>query len=206
MLRGVLHLVAAFAAAAGTAWLLVEASSARAYVGAAIFGASLILLYSTSATYHRVWWPAGLRGIIKRLDHAMIFVLIAGTYTPFCLIVAGNAWGISILSVVWGIAGGGILVKMAWPHAPRWFGVLWYVMLGWTALVAGPQLFHWFGPLPLSLLGLGGLLYTIGGIVYALGRPDPWPRVFGYHEIFHAFTVGGSAVHFAIVAAVVMTR
>src|SRR3989304_7411759 len=123
-LRGVSHVVAAIVATTlGAPALLLIADSPRAYVGAAVFAASLILLYGTSAGYHRMTWTPRLRGIAKRLDHAMIFVLIAGTYTPFCLLVPSDAWGISLLSVVWGIAGAGGLLKLAWPGAPRWLSV-----------------------------------------------------------------------------------
>lgn len=204
LLRGVFHLAAVFVAAAGAVALLVLADSARAYAGAAIFGTSLVLLYGTSASYHRVTWSPRKRAIVKRLDHAMIFVLIAGTYTPFCLTVPSKAWGISMLAVVWGVAGAGILMKVLWPNAPRWLGVACYVALGWLALIAAPQLTAWFSLSPLLLLATGGVLYTLGGIVYAARRPDPWPRVFGYHEVFHVLTVAGSAVHYALVAIYVL--
>ncbi len=203
-LRGVFHLGAAVAAVAGTVPLLLIADTARAYVGAAVFAASLILLYSTSAGYHRITWTPRLRGIAKRLDHAMIFVLIAGTYTPFCLLVASDAWGISLLSVVWGIAGAGVLLKLAWPGAPRWLSVLFYALLGWLALVAAAELIAWLPGGPLALLVLGGVLYTLGGVVYAVRRPDPFPRVLGYHEVFHLLVITGSAVHYSLVAIYVL--
>jgi hemolysin III len=203
LLRGWFHLWAAVAAFAGTALLLVLADSASAYVGGAIFAASLVALYSTSAGYHRITWGPLARRILKRLDHAMIFVLIAGTYTPITLKI-GGAWGISMLSVVWGIAGGGVLLKLVWPDAPRWLSVALYVTLGWLALVAASELVQSFAPGPIAMLALGGVLYTLGGIVYALRRPDPWPRIFGYHEVFHALVVAGSAVHYSLVATFVL--
>lgn len=206
LLRGVFHLAAAFAAFGGTGVLLLVAGSPRAYVGGAIFGASLTLLYATSACYHRISWRPRLRGVMKRLDHAMIFVLIAGTYTPLSLKLPSNAWGISMLSVVWAIAGAGIVVKVLWPYAPRWFGVLWYVMLGWLCLIAAPQLAHWLGVAPLTLLAGGGAVYTLGGVVYALGWPNPWPRVFGYHEVFHTLTIAGSALHYSVLAIWILPR
>ncbi|OFW64977.1 MAG: hypothetical protein A2Y74_03085, partial [Actinobacteria bacterium RBG_13_63_9] len=179
--RGVLHLCAAIAAIAGAVFLLLLADSARAYVGAAIFAASLILLYTTSAAYHRITWTPRLRDIVRRLDHSTIFILIAGTYTPFCLVVLNTAWGISTLSVVWGLAGAGIIMKLAWPGGPRWISVFLYAAVGWLALVASTELAAWFTVVPLALLLLGGILYTLGGVVYAAGRPNPFPRVFGYH-------------------------
>jgi len=202
-LRGVLHLGAVFAATFGLAWLLVIAGSPREYVGAAIFGASLILLYSTSATYHQLTrWPEWGK-VVKRLDHAMIFVLIAGTYTPFCLDVS-LTWGIPILSVVWTLAGLGILLKLVWPYGPRWLSVALYVGLGWVGVVAVSEVLEQYAGGPLALLAVGGALYTLGGVIYARGRPDPWPRVFGYHEVFHALVVAGSALHYAAIAVYVL--
>ena len=202
-LRGVLHLCAAVAAALGAAWLLLIADSASAYVGAAIFASSLMLLYGTSASYHQVPWRPTWRRTVKRLDHAMIFVLIGGTYTPFCLEVS-LAWGIPLLSVVWGLAGAGALLKIAWPDAPRGLSVALYVGLGWLALVAASEVVAEFPVGPLVMLPLGGVLYTVGSVVYAIRRPDPWPRVFGYHEVFHALVVAGSTVHFSLVAVYVL--
>ena len=204
LLRGVFHLGAAIAAIAGAVFLLLLADSARAYVGGAIFAASLILLYTTSAAYHRFTWSPRLRGIVRRLDHSMIFLLIAGTYTPFCLVVLNTAWGISTLSVVWGLAGAGIIMKVAWPGAPRWLSVSLYVMVGWLALVASTELAAWFTAAPLALLVLGGVLYTLGGVVYALRKPDLFPRVFGYHEVFHTLVIAGSVAHYSLIAGYVL--
>ncbi len=202
-LRGVLHLVAAVLAVAGTVLLLLLADSPSGYVGGALFGASLMLLYGTSASYHQIPWRPAWRRIVKRLDHAMIFVLIGGTYTPFCLDVR-LAWGIPLLSVVWSLAAAGALLKIAWPDAPRWLSVALYVGLGWIALAGASEVLARYSATPVALLVLGGALYTVGGIVYALQRPDPWPRVFGYHEVFHSFVVAGSAVHYAAIAAYVV--
>ncbi|MEX0800999.1 MAG: hemolysin III family protein [Dehalococcoidia bacterium] len=204
LLRGVFHLVAAFAAVVGIVVLVLLASSPAAYVGGAIFASSLVLLYATSAAYHRITWTPRLRDIVKRLDHSTIFLLIAGTYTPFCLAVLDTAWGISMLAVVWGLAGAGVALKLVWPDGPRWLSVALYVGVGWVALVATTELLDWFTILPLALLALGGVMYTLGGIVYAAQRPDPFPRVFGYHEVFHLLVVAGSALHFALVAAYVV--
>lgn len=198
-LRGVFHLAAAVAATAGAAWLLLLADSPRGYVGAAIFAASLVLLYGTSATYHRISWKPAMRRVVKRLDHSMIWILIGGTYTPIALRIS-DAWGIPILSVVWGLAGAGVLMKLLWPDAPKWISVALYVGLGWLAVVGTSEILAEFAAGPLTLLVLGGVLYTIGGVVYALGRPNPWPRVFGYHEVFHGLVVAGSAVHYSLIA------
>jgi hemolysin III len=134
----------------------------------------------------------------------MIFVLIAGTYTPFCLVAVDLAWGISILSIVWSLAGAGILLKLAWPGAPRLLSVSLYVGLGWLALVAGVEIVAEFSASSVVLLILGGVLYTLGGIVYGLRRPDPFPRVFGFHEIFHLFVIAGSSIHFWLIATTIL--
>jgi hemolysin III len=200
----VFHLYAAIAAVAGAVVLLLVAGSARAYVGGAVFATSLILLYGTSAAYHRITWSPMMRGLVRRLDHAMIFVLIAGTYTPFCLVVLNGAWGITMLSVIWGVAGGGILMKIVWPTAPKWLGVSIYMIVGWLALIPARELLAWFTPDPLVLLVLGGVLYTLGGLVYTIRKPDPWPRVLGYHEIFHLLGILGSTLHYSLVAIYVL--
>jgi hemolysin III len=204
MLRGVSHLTAAIAAMLGAPLLLLVADSPRAYVGGAIFGASLILLYGTSAAYHRITWTPLFRAIISRMDDSMVLVLIAGTYTPFCLLVLNNAWGITMLSVVWGVAGAGVIMNLARPARPRWLRVAFYVILGWLALVSAGELAARLSASPLALLVLGGVLYTLGGVVYAVRKPNPWPRVFGYLEVFHLLVIAGSALHYSLVAIYVL--
>jgi hemolysin III len=204
MLRGLSHLTAAIAAMLGAPLLLLVADSPRAYVGGAIFGASLILLYGTSAAYHRITWTPLFRAIISRMDDSMVLVLIAGTYTPFCLLVLNNAWGITMLSVVWGVAGAGVIMNLARPARPRWLRVAFYVILGWLALVSAGELAARLSASPLALLVLGGVLYTLGGVVYAVRKPNPWPRVFGYLEVFHLLVIAGSALHYSLVAIYVL--
>jgi len=204
LLRGMFHVYGAIAATLGAPLLLLAADSPRAYVGGAIFAASLMLLYWTSASYHRITWTPLFRAIVSRLDHSMVLVLIAGTYTPFCLVVLNTAWGISMLSVVWGVAGVGILMNLVWPASPRWLRVTFYVTLGWLGLISAWELAAWFTASPLLLLILGGVLYTLGGVVYAVRKPNPWPRVFGYHEIFHVLVVLGSTFHYSLVAIYVL--
>jgi hemolysin III len=176
LLRGTLHAGMAVAAPFLLVWLILVSDSPSAYVGASIFAASLCALYLTSATYHLGPWRGWTRGLMRRLDHSMIFALIAGTYTPFCLIVLGTAWGITMLSIVWTLAGLGILLTIAWPSAPRWLSVGLYMALGWVALVAAWEIPQALSVAELSLLLLGGLLYSAGGIIYALKRPNPRVR------------------------------
>ncbi len=204
LMRGTLHLAMAVVAPFGLVLLLIVADSPRAYVGASIFAATLILLYSTSASYHIFPWRASWRGVIKRVDHAMIFALIAGTYTPFCLIVLGNAWGITMLALVWTFAGIGILLKVAWPNAPRWLSVALYLAVGWIALIPVVEVVTRMHAGAIATLLAGGLCYTVGAIIYAMRRPNPFPRVFGFHEVFHLFVIAGSLVHFALIAVYVL--
>lgn len=205
MLRGVSHVLAAIVATTlGAPTLLLIADSPRAYVGAAIFAASLILLYSTSAAYHRINWTPLFRAIISRMDHSMVLVLIAGTYTPFCLVVLNNAWGITMLSVIWGVAGAGIILNTAWPGTPRWLRVGFYVLLGWLALIPAAELANRLAAAPLVLLVLGGVLYTVAGLIYAIKRPDPWPRVFGHLEVFHLLVIAGTVLHYLTIAIYVL--
>lgn len=204
LLRGYLHLAAGFVAIVGCVVLMVLADSPRAFVGGAIFAASLTLLYFTSATYHLVSWGRKMSAVLKRLDHSMIFVLIAGSYTPFALLAVNGAWGISMLVVVWSIAIAGVVLKIAWPGAPRWLSVMLYVGAGWLALMYAAPLADWVEPVPTALMLAGGLIYTIGGVIYAARRPDPFPRFFGYHEVFHLLTVIAASLHFTVVAAYLM--
>lgn len=183
---------------------MLVADSPREYVGGAIFAASLILLYGTSAAYHRITWTPLFRAIISRMDHSMVLVLIAGTYTPFCLVVLNNAWGITLLSVVWGMAGAGILINLAWPATPNWLRVTFYLIVGWLALVSSAELAAWFTVTPLMLLVMGGVFYTLGGVVYTIRKPDPWPRVFGHLEVFHLLVIAGSVLHYSLVAIYVL--
>jgi len=197
----------AFAAAiVGIVVMLLLAHSARGYVGAAIFGTSLILVYGTSASYHCISWGRQMTALVRRVDHAMIFVLIVGTYTPFCLLALGNAWGISLLSVTAGIAAAGALMRLVWLNTPRWLAVLPYLAAGWIALIAAPQILQRLDAAPLGLLLLGGIAYSVGAVAYALKRPDPWPSVFGYHEVFHSFTIMGSASHLLAVAVYLLPK
>ena len=158
------------------------------------------LLFGVSALYHRVTWTTPARQRMRRLDHAMIFLLIAGTYTPVGLLVLHGTLGTVVLAVVWGGALAGIVLELAWTSAPRWLGGTVYLALGWVAVVAMPQLFARLGVAGGVLLVGGGLVYSFGVAVYALRRPDPVPAVFGYHEVFHLLVIAGVAAHFLAIS------
>jgi hemolysin III len=199
-LRGVLHQYAFFVSLVSGALLVVLATTVRASVAAVIYAVSVSALFGVSALYHRVTWTGPARRRMRRLDHAMIFLLIAGTYTPVGLLVLQGTLGTVVLAVVWGGAIAGIVLELAWAGAPRWLGGTVYLALGWVALVAMPQLFVRLGVPGGMLIVAGGLVYSAGAAVYALRRPDPVPAVFGYHEVFHLLVIAGVAAHFLAIS------
>ncbi len=199
-LRGVLH-EGAFAVSlvTGTA-IIILAQGARATTAAAVYAVSVALLFGTSAAYHRGSWSPRARDVMERLDHSMIFVLIAGTYTPFGLLLLDGATRWVVLGVVWGGAVAGIAARNLLPRRGRWLFPALYLVLGWTALGVLPDLLRTGGAVVLGLLLLGGLLYSAGAVVYARRRPDPSPHWFGFHEVFHALTVLAFAAHYVAVS------
>lgn len=202
LLRGVSHEIAAGLALAGAVALAALAPSGLARAGAAVYGASLVILFSVSALYHRRNWPPRARLMMRRLDHSAIFVLIAGTYTPLCLMLGGGP-GRTLLAAVWAGALLGVIQSVAWPRAPKPLVAALAVALGWAVVPMLPALRAALGNGSLVLLGAGGALYTLGAVIYATGRPDPFPKVFGYHEVFHALVIAAAALHFAVVAGAV---
>lgn len=197
-MRGWLHAYA-FGVAIVCGIVLSSLAAARPgtapLVGCAIYSVTVCLLFGTSALYHRrVWTPLGYK-IMRRLDHSMIFIFIAGTYTPLCVLLLTEHQATVILSVVWGGALSGVALKLVWPHAPRWLSAPLYAALGWVALVILPQIMRNGGVTTLVLLIVGGVAYTVGAIFYALRRPNPWPTVFGHHEFFHACTLIAAICH-----------
>jgi hemolysin III len=203
-LRGVFHQYAFFASLALGALLVAGASGAGERASAAIFAATLATMFGVSALYHRVTWRPTVRRWMRRLDHAAIYLLIAGTYTPFALLALSGAWRWTILPVVWGGALAAIVFKLAWVDGPKWLSVVLAITLGWAGIVALPQLWEHAGTVGVALLLLGGGLYTLGAIVYAARRPDPVPAVFGYHELFHALVIAAAACQYAAVASFVL--
>jgi hemolysin III len=200
-LRGVVHQWSFFVALAAGAALVAWAPAGRATVAAAIYAVALAGLLGTSALYHRVTWQPRARAWLRRLDHSMIFVLIAGTYTPFALLVLDDPLRGIVLAGVWAGALAGIVFTLLWVQAPRWLTAASYVALGWFSIIAVPQIAEHAGAGALVLLALGGLAYTLGAVVYASQRPDPRPQTFGYHEIFHVLVVVAAAAHFTAIAA-----
>jgi hemolysin III len=200
-LRGVSHQWAFFVSLATGCALVATAPGGRATVAAAIYAVSVAGLFGASALYHRITWAsAAARRWMRRLDHSMIFVLIAGTYTPFALLALKGALATAILVAVWAGAGAGVIMKLAWIDAPKWVVALTYVLLGWVAVAAFPQLYDAVGLTGITMVACGGLLYTAGAVVYALRRPDPVPAVFGYHEVFHVLVILAAALQYAVVA------
>ena len=200
-LRGVSHQWAFFVSLATGCALVLAAPSGRATAAAAIYAASVAGLFGASALYHRIdWSTAAARRWMRRLDHSMIFLLIAGTYTPFAVLALNGPLATAILIVVWAAAAAGIVLKLAWIDAPKWLVALIYVAIGWVALAAFPQLLSRVGVTATAMVAAGGVLYTLGAVVYARKRPDPAPTVFGYHEIFHALVILAAALQYAVVA------
>jgi hemolysin III len=205
-LRGVSHQIAFFVSLVSGIALVVAAPDGQTRAEVAIYAASLSGLLGVSAVLHRRDWSPTVRRHLRRLDHSMIFVLIAGTYTPIAGTVLEGSLRTAVLCIVWIGALLGVILTVAWIDAPKWAAALPYVALGWVAVVAVPQLIDGLGVAGMSLLGLGGALYTVGAVVYARKRPDPVPTVFGYHEVFHALVIAAAAAHYAVIAGFVLPR
>jgi len=204
-LRGVFHELGFYAAVGVGVALVLTAEAGRARVSAAVFSSCVAACFGASALYHRPTWRPNVRAWLARLDHGGVYLLIAGTYVPFGLLVMSTAWAVPVLSVVWGGALLAILLKLVWVQAPKWLSAMIGIGLGWVAAAAFPQLLK-VQPLGILLVIVGGLLYTAGAVVYARRRPDPVPHVFGYHELFHVLTLGGVTCHYAAIAFFVLPR
>ncbi|MBV9415745.1 MAG: hemolysin III family protein [Solirubrobacterales bacterium] len=200
-LRGVLHQWACACSVPLGLVLVIAAGTARARIALGVYALSLIGLFGASALYHRInWRSVTARALMRRLDHSMIFVLIAGSYTPFTVLVLHGPLAIAILVGVWAGALLGLVINLVWSDAPRWLHAALYVLLGWVAVAALPQLAGAIGIGGMILLGLGGVLYTLGAVVYAVKRPDPAPSVFGYHEVFHTLVIAAAALQCGVIA------
>lgn len=198
LMRGVLHQVFFFVALAAGALLVAAAPGGEAKLACAVYGVSLATMLGVSALYHRPTWGAEARQRMRRLDHSAIFVLIAGTYTPMALTLPSHAAKV-LLTVSWVGAAIGVVRALFWIRAPKWVAAVLAVTMGWLGALYLPGVAHAAGYPVLILVGVGGALYTLGALIYAFRRPDPWPKVFGYHEVFHALVVAAAVCHFAAV-------
>ena len=205
-LRGVLHLGAFIVSLVSGPLLIATARGSSAKVAVSIYAASVTALFGVSALLHRRTWTPAARRRMRRLDHSMIFFLIAGTYTAAAGLVLSPTAALVVLLLVW--IGGvvGVVVELFWLDAPKWAVATPYVVVGWVAVGALPQLTRALGGAGLALLIGGGAAYTLGALVYALRRPNPWPAVFGYHEVFHGLTIVAAVAHYLLIAAYVLPR
>lgn len=199
-LRGVFHEWAFYLAIPLGVVLGLVAETTRARVAAVVFAASVVAMFGASAVYHRVTWTAAWRRRMRKLDHAGVYGLIAGTYTPFGLFVLTGTWRIVVLAVVWSGALAAIVLKFAWVDAPKWLMAAIAVALGWVGVLVFPQILDKTGLVASLLVLAGGICYTLGAVTYARGKPDPFPEVFGYHELFHVLVVAAVAFQYAAVA------
>ena len=208
-MRGWIHLYSGFVAIVTGATLVAVAWATTGPVAAlacGIYALTVCGVFGVSATYHRVHWSTtAARTWMKRADHSMIFIFIAGSYTPFCVLALSAPEKWIVLVVVWAVALAGVTLKMIWPGAPRWLGVPLYMILGWTIVFVAPELTARAGVTVMVLLAVGGLFYTVGAVLYATRWPNPWPSTFGHHEFFHSATVIAALVHYVAVWLVVFT-
>lgn len=203
-MRGVLHAWAAPIAAALGATLLLLATDMRARIGTGVWAVTLTALFAVSATYHRGSWRPAVKTWLQRVDHSMIFVFIAGSYTPIALMVLEGHKSWLLLLVVWGGALAGVVTRLTWNAAPRWMFVPLYIALGWVALTVLPEMAA-NAPLTANvLIVVGGVLYTVGAVVFATRWPDPYPEVFGFHEVFHVLTIVAAACHAVAIGMLVL--
>ncbi len=196
------HAAGAIASIAGLILLIVFASlkgNAWHVVSFTIFGSTLVMMFASSSLYHGLKISEKKIAVFRRIDHIMIFLLIAGTYTPICLVPLRGPWGWSIFGVVWGLALAGIVIKIFFMNVPRWISTLIYLIMGWVCIVASYPIATSLQPACIAWLIAGGFFYSIGAVIYSLKRPDPFPGVFGFHEIWHIFVISGSFCHFWVV-------
>jgi hemolysin III len=205
-LRGVAHQYAFFVAVGLAVAVVVTAPGGKATTAALIYAVAVCGLFGVSALYHRVSWTPPVHRWMRRLDHSMIFVFIAATYTPVALLALHGTLAAVILAVVWGGALAGVVLNLLWLDAPKWLIAVVYVALGWVAVATMPQLWDTIGWAAVLALAAGGVLYSVGALIYARERPDPAPAVFGYHEVFHTLVIAAAAVHYAVIAFAVLPR
>lgn len=196
LLRGRIHAAAVVAAIPAGVALIANASGIEARVAAAVYAASLVALFAASSTYHRFRGSGRWLSVLRRLDHSSIYLLIAGSYTPVCLLVLSPAYGIPLLTTIWAAAIAGVVMKLVRFEGSHRIGFALYITMGWAAVIAMPGLVGGVSSGTLALLGIGGVIYTLGAIVLATRVPNPFPRVFGYHEVWHVMVVVAAALHY----------
>jgi hemolysin III len=202
-MRGLLHLYAVPVSVVVGAVVLALAEGVRARAGVAVWALTMTALFTVSAVYHRGRWRPAVKAWLQRVDHSMIFLFIAGSYTPLCLLVLEGTTSWLVLAVTWGGALAGLVTRLTWHRAPRWLFVPLYLALGWVSVTVVPDLSRGAPAAANVLLVAGGVLYTLGAVVFATRRPDPLPRIFGYHEVFHALTLAAAACHAVAIGLVV---
>ncbi len=202
-LRGWLHAVMFPISVIAGIVLVMQAETPQARISAAIFATTAALLFGTSALFHRGSWSPRVRGLLRRMDHSNIYLIIAGTYTPFAVLSLPSGKGQTLLLIVWVGALAGVIFRVVWIGAPRWLYTSVYVGIGWVAIFFLPDLVAGAGVTAVVLIAVGGVLYSAGAVVYGLKRPDPWPRWFGFHEVFHSLTIAAFTVHYVAVSIVV---
>ncbi|MEV5892193.1 PAQR family membrane homeostasis protein TrhA [Nonomuraea fuscirosea] len=205
-LRGWLHTGALPVTLIAGFVLVALGPTLQARAAAAVYAVTSALLFGISATYHRSELGPRLAEFLRRVDHANIYLIIAGTYTPFALLALDGAPRVAVLSIIWAGALAGVLFRVLWMNAPRWLYTVLYLALGWTAVFVMPQLLEGAGLAAVVLVAVGGVFYSAGAVVYGLRRPDPSPRWFGFHEVFHAFTVAAYLVQYIAVSIVVYSH
>ena len=199
-LRGVSHAWAMWFAVVACVVLAIYAPTGLARAAALVYGIGMCALFAVSGLYHRWRWNPRWRPLLRRIDHSTIFIFIAASYTPVALLVLSGTVQIVVLASAWAGALAGVAMSVAWISAPRWLVAACYLALGWVAVIAMPQLAGELGVAPFVLFAVGGVLYTVGAVVSASRRPNPWPRTFGFHEIFHALVIAAAVVHFVAMA------
>lgn len=203
LLRGWLHLVCFFLAVPAAVAVVAVATSGEARAAAVVYAVGLVALFGVSGSYHRGRWTDAKRRLMQRLDHGTIFVMIAGSYTPICLLAVEGWMSVTLLVVAWAGAVLGFALSFADSRVTRVLRGTLYIVLGWASVIAGPQLVRHLSPAELALIAIGGLLFTVGAIFLATRWPDPFPKVFGYHEVWHVLVVAAVVCHFVAIASVV---
>ena len=203
-LRGVLHAWTFWIAIAAGIPLIAFAPNGEARAAALIYALGLCALFGASGLYHRWRGHPRWKSVLRRVDHSTIFVFIAASYTPVGVLVLEPPLQLIVLVSVWAGAAAGVAFSLCWIDAPRWLVATSYIAVGWVAVVATPQLADRLGAAPVILLGVGGLLYSLGALAYAMKRPNPWPRTFGFHEVFHTLVIAAAVVHYVAIAGVIV--